>query len=231
MTWDAEQREATAYHEAGHGVLHVLAGQRFRYITLRPRDRNLAGHVVSDQIGDSRKWRTEVAGMFAGLIAEDLWWWGLGPISAHHDVRRSDLVRYAASSDMEHARDELRYVLGVRRAEPDCLPMVDPTWTVQGMAVDAWRHAVLMVVANAEAVGWLADLLLASPRAVTWKQACAVVAGSTPTEVSESDPDIGHLMYPWFLDHCELDWSDEDPTHASAQPSTAAAKLTTGRES
>lgn len=220
---DAIQREAVAYHEAGHGVLHVLADQQFRYITLRPRDKNLAGHVVCDQLSDPRKWRTEVAALFAGLIAEDIWWGGLGTVT-DHDARRRDLVRHAASTDILLARDELRYVLESRRTEPTCLPMVDPSWTVREMAIEAWRHAVLTVVANAAAVDWLAALLLTSSRAVTWNQARTVVAGSNPVEISEFDPDIAHLLHPWFLDHCEFDWSDLDSSSTPAPAELTAAR-------
>jgi hypothetical protein len=223
------QREATAHHEAGHGVFHVLVGHRFRYITLRPRDKNLAGHVVSDQLSDPRKWRAEVAALFAGLIAEDLWWEHLGSVT-DREPRRRHLVQYSASTDILNARDELRYVLGARRSEPTCLPMVNPEWTVREMAISAWRHAVLEVASNADAVDWLAAMLMTSSRAVTWNQARTAVTGSNPIEVSESDPAIAHMLYPWFLDYSEseLDWSDRDYAHVAATAEPMAARNTQG---
>ena len=38
-------RERTAYHEAGHAVAHVALGTPFRYVTIRPRDPEVAGLV------------------------------------------------------------------------------------------------------------------------------------------------------------------------------------------
>jgi hypothetical protein len=48
MTATAEE-ELTAYHEAGHVVAHLVTGVRFRYVTIRPRMKDHAGHVTGCQ--------------------------------------------------------------------------------------------------------------------------------------------------------------------------------------
>jgi hypothetical protein len=39
-------RKRTAYHEAGHAVAHVALGAPFRYVTIRPRNPEVAGLVM-----------------------------------------------------------------------------------------------------------------------------------------------------------------------------------------
>lgn len=40
----AQQREATAYHEAGHAMAYILSGKKFRYATIKENNASL-GHV------------------------------------------------------------------------------------------------------------------------------------------------------------------------------------------
>ncbi len=39
------ERERTAYHEAGHAVAYLVAGRTFRYVTIRPRSAGITGQV------------------------------------------------------------------------------------------------------------------------------------------------------------------------------------------
>jgi hypothetical protein len=40
-----DQRKSAAVHEAGHAVAHVERSVKFRYVTLLPRDKRVAGAV------------------------------------------------------------------------------------------------------------------------------------------------------------------------------------------
>jgi hypothetical protein len=197
-------RRATAHHEAGHAVLSVVFGLRFRYVTLRPRDRSRAGHVLSEGLSFWWNWHAEAAVLFGGVIAEDLWWIRCGPVTFDGD-RRAVLTQKAGREDMRHARDLLREALerdDWRTASS--LAVVPPPWTVQRMATQAWEHAVRTLLAYDQAVCDMADLLLAQRRAVTWAQAQEIVTSCKPRAVREAVVD--RFADSWFLDHSRLRW-------------------------
>lgn len=184
MIADAAQREATAYHEAGHGVLDVVTGQRFRYITLRPRDPGRTGHVMVDRTAQAGWWHNEAAAAFAGVIAEDMWWAALGP-STDTETRRRILTQEAGRADMLRARNVTRSAWERQ-----------VSWSVRQMAEAAWRHAVRTIATHGQAVAVLAELLLTQSGAVTWRQAREIAAGCEVAEVSAEHPSITGLLRP-----------------------------------
>lgn len=216
MIVEADHREATAYHEAGHGVLDVVTGQRFRYITLRPRDPRHGGHVMPARSPRWGAWRDEAAASFAGIIAEDLYWselstWWL--VGVGRETLRKGLVQDAGRTDMRMARDTVRSAWARQRTDPGySLTLVNPAWSVRDMAEVAWRHAVLTVVAHGEAAAVLAELLLTQSHAVTWGQACEIVSGCEVAEVAVEHPLMANLLHPWFLDHSRLSWEPKGAT-------------------
>lgn len=221
MITAADYREAIAYHEAGHGVLDVVTGQRFRYITLQPRDRAHAGHVMVDCAPKWGSWRNEAASLFAGIIAEDLWWSEMGPPTLTEERRRI-LTQDAGRTDMRNARDVVRLAWARQRANPRySLTLVNPAWSVRDMAVQAWRHAVLTVAAHGEAVSASAELLLTQSHAVTWAQAREIVAGCEVAEVPVEHPSLVDLLRPWFLDHSRLSWEPKGATRPVFMPAAA----------
>lgn len=210
MITAADQREATAYHEAGHGVLDVVTGQRFRYITLRPRDRSRAGHVMVYPTTRLGWWDSEVASAFAGMIAEDMWWTKAGP-PTDTETRRRTIIQVSGRSDMVCARDL------TRAAWED-----QSSYSVRQMAEAAWRHAVRTTVERWEAVAALAELLLTQSRAVTWAQAIEAIVEHRLTEMPDSAEAQSELLHPWFLDHSLLSWEPKPEIIRLTSPPVAA---------
>jgi hypothetical protein len=217
-------RHATAHHEAGHAVLDIVTGLRFRYITLRPRDRGKAGHVLSEGPSLWWNWYSEAASAFAGVVAEDMWWFKSGP-PTDTEGRRRILTRQAGRTDMVNARDVIRAARERTQPEdPRSLALVAPPWTVERMAVQAWSHAIRIAAAYNAAITDLADLLLGQRRAVTWTQAREVVHGCTPLAIPDSH--LTYFMPPWFLEHSRLRWQARDSSCTPMFAEPVAARNT-----
>lgn len=233
------EREATAYHEAGHGVVDLLTGQRFRYITLRPKGGHV-GHVMPATPSRWGAWLDEAAALFAGVIAEDVYWhethtWWQG--DDERDQLRGILVRESGYTDMRYARHVVCLAWKRQRANPRySLTPVDPAWSVQDMAVVAWQHAVRMVLRNGFAVEAIAERLLESSRALTWTQCRSIVAEVArdgPAGLDVPIPD--DLLHPWFLDYSRLRWDQRGSTRpvfmaAAAKGSVASKPISTKKE-
>lgn len=206
----ALEREATAYHEAGHALLDVLNRRRFRYITLRPREKYQAGHVLLTSAPDARVWLRESSSLFAGLIAEDLWEQGKFEDHDHADCR-SEIVRASGRIDLCFARDLICRAWTMSQVDPGWpSDPIEPGWSPQYMAVKAWDASVRQLAAHADALNDLAQLIHESPRAVTWRQACEVVAANEAQTVTDAELAEVDMLRPWFLDHCELTWQPSE---------------------
>lgn len=198
-------------------MVDVLTGQRFRYVTLRPRS-GAAGHVMPAGRTSPCRWMEEVAALFGGLIAEDLYWnEGCSRAADKADMRRS-LVQIAAATDLKLARRAVGCAWQLHRDEPRYRPTtpIAPGWTPLEMTKAAWEHAVWLVAGGAEAVAELAGVLHESSRAVTWTQAREIVDGCEPLAVPASELVQHDMLRPWFLDHCRLNWKTPSPRRRAA---------------
>lgn len=219
------EREATAYHEAGHGVIDVLTGQRFRYITLRPKDGN-AGHVMSAQWSNPCRWLDETATMFGGMIAEDLYL-NEGCSRASDLVTSRRVLTEVASTDLKLVRWVTGSAWRYHHTDPTYRPAtpIAPGWTPLEMAKAGWERAVWLLAASVEAVGELATALLDSRRAITWVQAREIVYGCEPMAVSAAESVQHDMLRPWFLDHSRLKWAPPKlPSTNGSQADLAAAR-------
>lgn len=205
-------REATAYHEAGHAVADAVAELRFRYVTLRPRNGD-AGHVMQADCGlpDRGQWLDVAAGSCAGIIAEDLylsdhaWMAELRP----RDELRRILTLDAGGHDLRYVRDVAGYAWVRHQHEPGwSATPIEPEHSIADLATAAWQRAVQLVLRHADAVAELARMLLGSRRAITWRQVREIVADHEPhPDLPEDQLQAEGLWHPWFLDHSRLQWT------------------------
>ena len=158
-----EQREITAYHEAAHAVFYVAYMESFRYVTIRGH-----GEVLGQVHGGGRRRRRLdilLPICLAGPCAEQLFL-----------MRRGE-----ASTFYEDTLMEL----------PDCDPVdLDGDWAkVYDIAEkQGWFGAKLARLSEdviEDVFEWwpqittLAEALLSSPRALTYREVCDLV-GSIP---------------------------------------------------
>lgn len=183
----------TAWHEAGHAVIATSLGLPVRYVTLRPQG-GMAGHVL---YRDRRRlpWRDTGTVYLAGIAAEQML-----------TTDRADLI-HGGLTDLHNARRVARGLIAWRSRRPTQTD-VDPGWSEWDVGAFLWRRAVDMVTANLNAVTWLADLLLASPRAVTIRQIRQVIAGSDPVD----DPPRAADAEWWIPRHTRMQWRREVPS-------------------
>jgi hypothetical protein len=169
-------------------------------------------------------WHSEAASSFAGVIAEDMWWFRHGP-TTDTEGRRRVLTQDAGRTDMRHARDVIRAARECASGEaPRFLAVIAPPWTVERMAMQAWGSAVRTVAAYEPAVTELAELLLSQSRAVTWTQAREIVASCKPREIPDSH--LAYFMRPWFLEHSRLSWQARDGSCTPVFAEPVAARNT-----
>lgn len=211
MSWHngiGECRTRVAYHEAGHAVVAYVLGRGFRYVTLRPRTPNHAGHVMlrRSHPGD---WFTEGAISAAGIIAEeralvDRLGWFYGVTSTDLAPLHRQLTQRGGRDDMKGVRVAARNAWFGARAWPERLAEpVDPAWTVGDIATICWHYATITLAARWQAVTAVTDALLDSSRALTYRQVAAI------TDAIPPDPDVAvrQSPYPWFLDYSRLHWT------------------------
>lgn len=214
MSWYnglGECRTRTARHEAGHAVTAYVLGRSFRYVTLRPRIAETAGHVMlrCSHPGD---WLTEGAICAAGILAEERalverhgWFYGTTPTDLAPLHRQ--LTQDNGRGDMKDVRDTARLAWFGARAWPDRLTEpIDLTWTVEEIATICWRYAAVTLTARWETVTAVTEALLGSSRALTYRQVADIADAITP------DPDATNRLlvkhtYPWFLDYSRLHWT------------------------
>lgn len=206
-------RTAVAHHEAGHAVLDIVTGLKFRYITMRARTEGAEALVMTTGAAPRGAWRNEASAMFAGVIAEDMWWIKFGP-PTYEGNRRRILTQHYGKYDMRYARDLIRRARVCQRADPSySLTRLPLSRSVLWMATEAWRYAVVTLAAHGPAVRELAELLLHQPRAVTYAQARKIVGACGSIDTSESHPSGIGSVYPWFLDYSRLSWDARSGQH------------------
>lgn len=177
-----------ARHEAGHAVAAAVLNQPLRYVTLRPQGGN-AGHVMYRRDQQWLPWRETGIVLLAGIAAEQM----LNP-------DRDDLVD-GGRDDLNNTRHIARRAIAWRAKHP-AQTDIDPGWSEWDIGALFWRRAVDMVTEHIDAIDWLTDLLLASPRAVTARQIREVLAGS---DRNDERPDRGADEW-WIPRHTRMQW-------------------------
>ena len=160
---DFDEREVTAFHEAGHAVAYIARGYGFRYVTIRPRG---PAHLGMVTLWRPRRIRAadsvEIA--YAGAWAETHLTWPGPPegIMAPDDVMDDEgytfsehfLARLAfggGCTDFARVRHLLDY------------------WDVPTV------HMSYRLETHWPSITAIAEALLASPRALTFRQVLEVV--------------------------------------------------------
>lgn len=235
MRWRGDEREATAAHEAGHAVAAVVLGCPIRYVSLRPRDPDSAGHVMIRWRDDRRpQWLPDLVVAAAGMVAEDAWRFGddrhITVAGGRGDLRQMQrLARYAWHR--AHPDDEYEYELD---------PPIDPAWTVRDIATHAWRQAHLLLLEHSDAMWTVAEELLDSARALPGARVRQLVGEDGIQHVTGLDDDPDQLRAAiqqvdfWAADYSRLAWhippgatrrraSRVDPARPPAQPTASPA--------
>lgn len=207
-------RELTAYHEGSHGVTAAALRCPFRYITMRPRSRNLAGAVKNTRSTDNQlyrlgKWREDAAWSMASAVIEDLWYesWRhdyLTDVKLQAKIRRG-IVQYDCGHDLKIARDSIKYAWAREAWDPGwaSTPINHERDTVKSMAIDAWQLAVWTVARYWSSIDVLAQTLLIANTAVQWSTVRDLVSDEGPNDNVELPIDY---IRPWFLEHSRLRW-------------------------
>jgi hypothetical protein len=216
---DVDEREATAWHEAGHAVAAAALGRPVRYVSLRPRDRDTAGHVML-RWSDERNplWLPDMIITAAGMVAED--WLRCGE-------DRWDTAA-GGRDDLHELRGQARYTW--YRAHPDdghdyrLDPAVDASWGVRDIAIHAWRQTHLLLVQHGDALREVAEELAASPRAMPGRRVRELVAQAGTTAEDDDFEQLRAnlaLIDFWPAEHSRLRW--DIPRPRSAGPRAASS--------
>jgi hypothetical protein len=150
-------RAALAHHEAGHAVAYLIHDWPFRYITLRPRARGVAGRVTIHRPRPIDRCVSAVITM-AGpvcelahmLMAADAGEWG-GP----DDPLDYGVPIVYAALENDGRCDEIHVATDLIHSD-----VADLAEVTASIMLLRWRQ-----------VAALADALIASPRAITYAQA------------------------------------------------------------
>lgn len=185
-----------------------------RYVTLRPRSRAAAGHVLCGR-RPPPTWRHAGALTLAGMAAEQL------------VITDRPVVAHGGAHDLRDTRDMVRSVLALRDDPADTEDIsrhpgwarwraaalgIDPTWSEADAAADMWRAAVDLVVERRAAIDRLAALLVRSTAAVTGKQVRAVFDRGE----RDHEPPAPHLAEWWPPRYSRLKWRARATAHTAA---------------
>ena len=156
-------REVTAFHEAGHAVAFLSRGHGFRYVTIRPRNRAYAGTVA---INGPRRVRSEdaVEIAYAGAWAETRLTW---PGPAEGITRPDDVMDDEGLTFSDHFLARLAFGGGCHDFQS--VRHLLNTWDVTTF------HMSSRLETYWPSITAIAEALLASPRALTFRQVLEVV--------------------------------------------------------
>lgn len=175
--------EATAVHEAAHGVVGVLRDLPVRYATIRARDGG--GLLQMNQRRRGSPSRDLIALLAAGAIGEDV----------------AGVCRWDAA---DSAYDDVRYLRDVAwdwfRAEPDGPTVLD-------LIANSWAMAHDLIVDNWGAIVAVAVRLVTDRRAVTAAEIRRTITAADrrvcPDPVDHDD-DLRDPRTFWVKDHLQF---------------------------
>ena len=202
-----DDRLVTCFHEAGHAVTMIASGQRFEYITMRPRTLGSAAHVmVSDPLNAlyTGQWLAHGAVAAAGILAADFYL--MNAENYEPDTVRRTLTRDDGRDDLKELRAASWYAYACCYENPawSATP-VSERWGPVEFAVAAWEHAVSILTGYGDAVVTVADELYDSARKVPYRVVREIVDGSWVEEtVVAGVPE--EFLEPWFLKYSRLRW-------------------------
>lgn len=231
-----DEDEATAFHEAGHAVADVVSGLRFRYVTVRPRNRSIAGHVMPSNahapgIWRSGQWEAVALSSAAGIIAEDLQSTGSVSSDSQREWLRRFFVQQTGRTDMQYLRSTTRYAFVMERSNPGwSATEIEEDETPVDLAKRAWRRAIKVITTNWEAVEEVAWTLLDESPTLSYAQVSSIVAGSElipEEEVLEALKDP-HYWNDWFMSHGRLKWEPSDKWYQDVKESVSHLRSSSG---
>lgn len=217
---DDRDRWETCFHEAGHAIVAVVNGLQIRYISLKPRSKDAAAHVVFDDAWwafRQGKWEALASSAAAGIIAQ---WLYIGDdhwfdIENDEDMRRwwtedicKHLTQHCGKIDLKLVRKWCLSAWSNNRIDGRPVLRASDVMPVD-LAVQAWRHAVWNLAARWDAVEELAERLYDSTRRVTYREVREILTRCEPNpEAIDYVPDS--FLKPWFLEYSRLKWTPPD---------------------
>lgn len=115
----AKQREATAYHEAGHALAYLLTGWKFKYITIKPdKETDTIGHLMPYNKGEMFWYSMSVERLMnycrrslSGVIAEAIYTKRNNHLGARGDLRKvADMVLSVFGQDGPTVQFFLKFI-------------------------------------------------------------------------------------------------------------------------
>jgi len=162
MATASETRVGTADHEAGHVLAYLDAGKAFRYVTINAKTSRCTGQVALNR--PRRDTAHNVARYaLAGPAAEayEAWRRAVGPDLDGVDAEGAEFRDYLAGAFLLGGKDDLDTARGIFSDDRYLDLLTD--------------DALDLVVRHWRAVETVAAALLASPRALTYRQVQALI--------------------------------------------------------
>ena len=152
-------RAAIAHHEAGHAIAYIRRGYNFRYVTLHPRN--------AEELGLVRPWRPQpMRGTDHAQIS------AAGPLAelCYTTISSEDPEDFDIEDLLSAFLLQARWADLGTSAGAD----VDAYKRVYRAGTDAWRHVAEQVAEDWPVVVAVAEALLDSPRALTYREVQAI---------------------------------------------------------